>query len=109
MCPLRATQTWKDVKISTDLNEDQQREVRQLLEEYSDVLTDIRHLAELTDDIPFRVKAYPVPYALKKEMDKEVSEMMKADIIESSVSEYASSPVVLRKPDGSVRYCIDEN
>ena len=113
-CPLRATQTWKDVKISTDLNEDQQREVRQLLEEYSDVLTDIpgkTNLAEcnieLTDDIPFRVKAYPVPYALKKEMDKEVSEMMKADIIESSVSEYASSPVVLRKPDGSVRYCID--
>ena len=113
-CPLRATQTWKDVKISTDLNEDQQREVRQLLEEYSDVLTDIpgkTNLAEcnieLTDDIPFRLKAYPVPYALKREMDKEVSEMMKADIIESSVSEYASSPVVVRKPDGSVRYCID--
>ena len=113
-CPLRATQTWKDVKISTDLNEDQQREVRQLLEEYSDVLTDIpgkTNLAEcnieLTDDIPFRVKAYPVPYALKKEMDKEVSEIMKADIIESSVSEYASSPVVVSKPDGSVRYCID--
>ena len=113
-CPLRATQTWEDVKISTDLNEDQQREVRQLLEEYSDVLTDIpgkTNLAEcnieLTDDIPFRVKAYPVPYALKKEMDKEVSEMLKADIIESSVSEYASSPVVVRKPDGSVRYCID--
>ena len=113
-CPLRATQTWKDVKISTDLNEDQQREVRQLLEEYSDVLTDIpgkTNLAEcnieLTDDIPFRVKAYPVPYALKKEMDKEVREMMKADIIESSVSEYASSPVVVRKPGGSVRYCID--
>ena len=113
-CPLRATQTWKDVKISTDLNEDQQREVRQLLEEYSDVLTDIpgkTNLAEcnieLTDDIPFRVKAYPVPYALKKEVDKEVSEMMKADIIESLVSEYASSPVVVRKPDGSVRYCID--
>ena len=33
--------------------------------------------------------------------------MMKADIIESSVSEYASSPVVVRMPDGSVRYCID--
>ena len=34
-----------------------------------------------------------MPYALKKEMDKEVSEMMKADIIELSVSEYASSPL----------------
>ena len=113
-CPLRATQTWEDVKISADLSEDQQREVRQLLEEYSDVLTDIpgkTNLAEcnieLKDDIPFRVKAYPVPYALKKEMDKEVTEMMKADIIESSVYEYARSPVVVRKPDGSVRYCID--
>ena len=47
-----------------------------------------------------------MPHALKK-MDKEVSEMMTAGIIESSVSEYASSPVVVRKPDGSVRYCID--
>ena len=62
---------------------------------------------ELTDDIHFTVKAYPVPYGLKKEMDKEVTEILKADIIESSVSEYASSPVVVRKPDRSVRYCID--
>ena len=114
-CPIRATQTWEDVNISADLNEGQQREVRKLQEEYSDVLTDIpgkTNLAEcnieLTDDIPFRVKAYPVPFALKKEMDKEVSEMRKADIIESSVSEYASSPVVVvRKPDGSVGYCLD--
>ena len=86
----------------------------QLLEEYGDVSTDIpgktnlaEYNIELTDDIPFIVKAYPVPYALKKDMDKEVSEMMKAGIIASSVSEYASSPVVVRKPDGSVRYCID--
>ena len=113
-CPLRATQTWEDVKISSDLNQDQQREVRDLLREYSDVLTDVpgktdlvECAIELTDDIPFRVRAYPVPYALKKEMDKEVSEMLKADIIEPSISEYASSPVVVRKPDGSVRYCID--
>ena len=33
--------------------------------------------------------------------------MLKADIIESSTSEYASSPVVVRKTDGSVRYCVD--
>ena len=36
-----------------------------------------------------------MPYAMKKEMDKEVSEMMKAGIIESSVSEYVCSPVVV--------------
>ena len=47
-----------------------------------------------------------MPHALKKEMDKEVREMLKACITESLVSEYASSPVVVRQPDGSVRYCI---
>ena len=43
-----------------------------------------------------------MPYAFKKE-DKEVSEMLKVDIIEQSISEYASSQVVMRKLDGSVR------
>ena len=42
-----------------------------------------------------------------KDMDKDVREMIKAGFIESSVSEYASSPVVARHPDGSVRYCLD--
>ena len=62
--------------------------VRRLPEEYSDVLTDIpgkTNLAEcnieLTEYIPFRVKAYPVPYALKKEMNKKLTEMMNVDII----------------------------
>ena len=47
-----------------------------------------------------------MPYALKKDMDKEVREMLKAGITESLVSEYAGSPVVVRKPGGSVIYCI---
>ena len=58
-CPLRATQTWGDVKSSADISGHQQMGVRQLLKEYSDVLTDIpgkTNLAEcnivLTDDIP---------------------------------------------------------
>ena len=113
-CQLRDTQTWEDVKISKDLTEEQRHEVRELLEEYSDVLTDIpgkTDLLECTIDLidgePFRVRAYPVPYALKQEMNKEVGDMLKADIIESSTSEYASSPVVVRKTDGSVRYCVD--
>ena len=33
--------------------------------------------------------------------------MLKAHIIEPFISEYANYPVVVRKPVGSVRYCID--
>ena len=57
---------------------------------------------------PFQSQSLPSAICFeKKKMDKEVSEMLKADIIEPSISEYASSPVVMGKPDGLVRYCID--
>ena len=63
-CQLRDTQTWEDVKISKDLTEEQRHEVRELLEEYSDVLTDIpgktdllECAIDLIDDEPFRVRA----------------------------------------------------
>ena len=78
-CPLRTIQIWEDIKISSDIDQDQYREVRDLLKEYSDVLThfpgnmDLTECAiEVTDDAPFRVSAYPVTYALNKYMNKEV-------------------------------------
>ena len=76
-CPLRATQTWEDVKISADLSEDKQREVKQLLEEYSDVLTNIpgkTNLAEcnieLTDDIPLELRHTPCRMLRKRRWTK---------------------------------------
>lgn len=48
-CSLMATQTWDDVKISPGLQQYQQREMRDLLTEYSDVLTYIPGKSDLTE------------------------------------------------------------
>ena len=38
---------------------------------------------------------------------KHLEKMLKADVIEPSVSEWASNPVLVRKRDGSVRWYVD--
>ena len=48
--------------------------------------TDLLECAiDLVDEEPFRIKAYPVPCSLKQDIDKEVGEMLRANIIEPSL------------------------
>ena len=44
---------------------------------------------------------------LQQEANEEVRKMLRLGIIEPSTSQYASPTVMVRKPDGSLRYCID--
>jgi len=64
-------ETVEDVKINPELSEDQQAEVRTLLEQYADIFTDVpsvtnatEHVIELTTVEPIKGKAYPLPHAL---------------------------------------------
>ena len=112
--PLERTQTWEDVKLAPNLTEQQKKEALKVLRSFDDVLTDIPGRTsleecdiEVLDSQEFRVKSYPVPYALADEMDKEVTEMLKLGVIEPSTSNYVNPVVVVRKPDGKIRYCLD--
>ena len=114
-CPLKTSQTWKDVVIGSNLDEQQRRQVEDLLQRYSDVFSDLPgkcNLLEATisleeDAVPFRQKPYPVPQALEKEMLVEIEKMKSMNIIEPSQSEYSSPPVIVRKADNTWRYCLD--
>lgn len=113
-CPLEAKETFQDVVISKELTTEQQEQAIGLFQRYADVCTDLpgkTDLAECTFELTsaesFRAKAYPIPFALQEEVKSEVDKMLKMGIIEPSVSEYSSPPVVVRKADGSCRYCID--
>jgi len=44
---------------------------------------------------------------MQKEVEKELDNMLKLGIIEPSTSSYSSPIVVVRKPDGSNRFCVD--
>ena len=47
------------------------------------------------------------PLGFEKEEKKTIDSVMDAGVIEQSQSEWASPPVLVRKKDGSWRYCID--
>jgi hypothetical protein len=96
------------------LSEDKVSEAKQVFQRHSDMLTDLPgegnlcdHAIHLTTDKPVNVKQYPLPFGTQDVMAQEVSKMLEMDIIEPSTSPYASPVVLVKKKDGSVRFCID--
>ena len=107
-------ETFRDVQVNPELEPAQREQVFQLLSEFEDIFSDIpkvtnlgEHRIQLTSSEPIRSKAYPLPYALREQVDKEIDSMIASGIIEPSTAPYASPIVVVRKPDGSNRICVD--
>jgi len=108
------TECYKDVNVNPELNTEPKQEINRLLFEFADIFTDVpkvttldEHSIELTTDDPVKSRAYPLPYATRKSVDKEIDSMLASGIIEPSTAIYASPIVVVKKPDGSDRICID--
>ncbi|PIK63031.1 hypothetical protein BSL78_00038 [Apostichopus japonicus] len=114
LLPLRQKENFCDVNVSSERNEIEKVEVNKLLEKYSDVLTDLPgstilmyHAIHLTTECPVRSRAYPVPLAVQNTVKNELETMISMDVIEKSESPYASPIVLVRKPDGTNRFCVD--
>jgi len=95
----------------------QQTEVRQLLADYTDVFMSpdgqlgntsvAKHTINLTDERPFRQRLRRAALVHQDVIDKEVHKMLDTDIIEPSDSPWASPVVMVKKKDGTWRFCID--
>ncbi|MCG8113688.1 MAG: RNase H-like domain-containing protein, partial [Candidatus Thiodiazotropha taylori] len=107
-----------NVQIDTNnLSEDELVEAKQLLNKWSGVFstgptdlgkTDlIKHHIKLTDDTPFKEPYRRIPPAMYEEVRVHLKEMLEADAIRPSESPYSSNVVLVRKKDGSLRFCID--
>ena len=111
---LNQTETSETVVINEELDEQQKEELKKLLHDYEDVMTDVpgrthvyKYGLTLTSTIPIRKKPYPVPQALKATLREEITAMLEAGIIEPSDSPYCSPAVVVKKKDGTNRHCVD--
>ena len=92
----------------------QQTEVKELLQEFRDILTDVpsitdlrEHRIQLTTSDPITGKAYSLPHAMRETLNKDIDNMLAMGVIEESCAAYASPVVMVKKPDGSTRVCID--
>ncbi|POS82770.1 hypothetical protein EPUL_005785, partial [Erysiphe pulchra] len=100
-----------------DLSPEQLGEVKKLLTEYQDVFdigaghrgrTDIvQHRIDTGDAKPIRQIPRRLPLAKREEADLIIKEMESDGIIEPSKSPWVSPVVLVKKKDGSSRFCVD--
>ena len=108
------TESFRDVDVNPELNENERLQVLGLIEEFQDIFTDRPritnlglHEINLTADEPIRSKPYPLPHAMRAQLSNEIHSMISMDIIEKSTAAYASPVVMVKKSDNSVRVCCD--
>jgi len=74
--------------INSELNTEQQADIREILNEYQDIFSDvpkvmnlIEHKVQLTETEPENHKSYPIPYKMQKDIDKEIDDMLAMGVI----------------------------
>ncbi|XP_027155252.1 uncharacterized protein LOC113755447 [Coffea eugenioides] len=91
--------------------------IRQVLDQYKDVFEEPKgmpptrgheHQIVLKEGAnPFQVRPYRCPYVQKTEIERLVREMLELGIIQPSSSPFASPVLLVKKKDGSWRFCVD--
>ena len=102
---------------NTDLTPDQQTSLRTLLHTYDDVVaynaqqlgksSAVKHTIDTGNHPPIRLRSYRTPPASKDEIDEQVHEMLETGIISVPVSPWSFPVVLVKKSDGTMRFCID--
>jgi hypothetical protein len=100
----------------TDLTDQQKSEAEKFIGEFQDVFarasgvgrTNItQHRIDTGNHPPIKQHPRRLPWAKQEEVGELLKSMLKDDVIEPSSSPWASPIVLVRKKDGSTRFCVD--
>ena len=100
-----------------ELTKEEFRQLKEVICHFSDVFAshiydlgnfqEIEHTINTGDAKPIKQRMRRTPVQFAGEEEKELSKMLEAGVVQPSISEWASAPVLVRKRDGTVRFCID--
>ena len=103
--------------LPPDLNNEQKGKIRKLLMQYRTILSTSDHdvgctpLVEHTIDTgnhrPIRQPLRRQPFQHQAYIDEETNRMLECGIIEPAASPWASNVVLVKKKDGTLRFCVD--
>lgn len=100
-----------------ELTTDQRMKAKMLIGNYQDVFqfdknsngrtNVVHHKIDTGDARPIRQAARRLPLAKREEADRIIEDMKMEGVIEPSSSPWASPVVLVKKKDGSTRFCVD--
>ncbi|GFW55987.1 retrovirus-related Pol polyprotein from transposon 412 [Trichonephila clavipes] len=106
-----------DLLENAELSPEQKSSAERLFQEFEDVFsrnssdightTVTQHRIDTADHPPIKQHPRRLPFAKQEEVGTILREMQENDIIEPSSSPWASPIVLVRKKDGSTRFCVD--
>lgn len=67
----------------------------------------IKHKIDTQGATPIKQQPRRMPFAKRSEVSSQIEMMLSQDVIEKSNSPWASPIVLVRKKDGSLRFCVD--
>ena len=67
----------------------------------------IEHDIVLQDDTPVFARPRPIPFHLREVVHEQISRMLELGVIQKSVSSWSSPILLVPKPDGKYRFCVD--
>ena len=98
-------------------SEVERAQLKALLTEFSDVVATskddvgqtnlLAHTIHVDGAAPVKQPPHCLPFHKRKEVRKHLDQMLAADVVEPSSSPWFSPVVLVKKPDGSSRFCID--
>ena len=99
------------------LSDSETGKVRSLLIQFQDTFSrggtdlgcfsEIKHCINTGDEPPVKQALRRKPIGFENEEEDNLKLMLETGVITESSSDWASAPVLVRKKDGSVRYCVD--
>ena len=99
------------------LSDEKSNEIKNILTERKNAISQhkkdigycslVEHEIKTGDHLPIATRQWPQPHSTRQAIKAQCDEMMEMDVIEKSSSPWHSPSLLVKKKNGSYRYCID--